>query len=477
MPSSALLSLLLSCTSPTVPTHHPAGDGGAADGGGADTGFTSDGGGSGADTAGDGGGDTAGDGGGDTAGDGGAAGGGGDTGPEIVPGIDPTPPGLCHVTVDCGGVAIPDEPKLGCSMTVADSEGRTVYDDHAGLELRGRSSLGAPKHQYAVELWDADGNAQSANLLDMGADADWVLNGAWYDRDLLRNTLGYDLFRAAGDVGTLSTPRYAPESRYCDLQLDGTWIGIFMLVEKIKQDDDRIDLAPDDGSGSAFVLKLDDTGTIHSNALGYGGWKVVSPADPTPTQLAGISATLDDWEAVATRQPALLGEVVDVDDFIDLILLEELVKNNDAFFLSLHLWKDVDGKLELSPWDLDLSLGQPSYNDNENPESWLLYRPSLVASLSSVPGFDARLAARWAELRGGPWATDEILARIDTYQATMGADAIAHNFEVWPIGDVDFGGYLYPVSSYAEEDARVRAFLEARLTWMDTNVDRWSEGS
>ena len=82
------------------------------------------------------------------------------------------------------------------------------------------------------------------------------------------------------------------------------------------------------------------------------------------------------------------------------------------------------------------------------------------------------MAARWAELRAGVLAEDAILARIDAMQATMG-DAIDRNFERWPIEQIGYGNYFYPVSSYAEEDAHVRAWLGERLRWMDENVAAW----
>lgn len=430
---------------------------------------------------------TAGDSGlGSTSPDGGSSG-GTDSGPvddpvddpvETIPDAEAPPLGMCHVTLDCE-TKIPDGYKILCAMTVLDSDGDVYWDGDAGVELRGRSSLNAPKHQYSVELWDAEGNEASANLLGMGRESDWVLNGNYYDRSLIRNPLAYDLFRAAGQVGSAKAAgqvRYAAEHRYCDLSLDGEWLGIYSLMERVKRDDDRLDIAADDGTGQSFILKLAESDYLHANNLGYGGWKVVYPSVPDASQQAGINAWLDGFELAATTSPDQLADWVDVDSTIDLILLEELFKNNDAYFLSLILWKDLDGVMQWTPWDLDLSLGQPSYNDNENPASWILYRPTMPAAFSGIDGFDARLVARWAELRAGPWATDQILARIDTYQATMGAKAIARNFDVWPIDEIAFGDYLYPVSSYAQEDAAVRAWVAERADWMDTEVGLWSNG-
>ena len=170
---------------------------------------------------------------------------------EQVPGVDPAPPGSCTLVLECG-VDIPDEPKVDCDLTVLSDAGDLQYQGPAGVELRGRSSGSAPKHQYAVELRDEAGDDLSVNLLGMGGDADWVLNGLYYDRSLMRNALAFELFNA------MDPARYAPEARYCTLELDGAPQGVYLLTERVEADDDRIVLPEDDGTGSIFVLKLDD---------------------------------------------------------------------------------------------------------------------------------------------------------------------------------------------------------------------------
>jgi len=392
-----------------------------------------------------------------------------DTAVEHIVGEGDPPPRLCYIDLACPG-EIPDEPKIDCSIEIDDGQGEIVYAGGAGVELRGRSSLSAPKHQYSVELRHPDGSEAPTDLLGMGAESDWVLNGMYYDRALFRNALAYDLFAA------MHPARHAAETRYCDLRLDGTWLGVFLLTERIKRDDDRVPIPVDDGTGASFVVKLDDSGGLHDNALGNGVWAPVSPSEPTAEQVAGMRGLLSAWESAASTDPNSLDAHLDLDAWADLVLLEELFKNNDAYYLSLHIWRPPEGPIHVSPWDLDLALGQPSYNNNEDPESWVLYRPPLVGSLAAIDGWDERLASRWAELRAGPLDRDAIHARIDAYQTTMGP-AIDENFAVWPIDSIQFGSdYLYAVSSYAEEDARVRAWIDARLAWMDDEVGRWSAG-
>ena len=118
------------------------------------------------------------------------------------------------------GQPIPDEPKIPCSIVIEDGHGELQYEGPVGVEKRGRSSQAFPKPQYGVELWVGPAEDASANLLGMGRDSDWILNGAWIDRALFRNKLAYDLFQSFG-----GPERFAPESAFCELTLDDEWRG------------------------------------------------------------------------------------------------------------------------------------------------------------------------------------------------------------------------------------------------------------
>jgi len=81
-------------------------------------------------------------------------------------------------------------------------------------------------------------------------------------RDVLAYKIGRDL------------NRYAPRTRFCELVLNGNYEGIYVLIEKIKRDNNRVDinkLNPDENSGNdltgGYIIKIDkETGS------GNGGW-------------------------------------------------------------------------------------------------------------------------------------------------------------------------------------------------------------
>ncbi|HJN72967.1 MAG TPA: CotH kinase family protein [Myxococcota bacterium] len=381
-----------------------------------------------------------------------------DSGVEDVPGVAE---GICRIELDCGQ-AIPDEPKIDCDLEIADAEGLVLFDGEAGVEIRGRSSSGFPKKQYAVEL-RRDGEALEVDLFGMGAESDWVLNGAWIDRALTRNKYGYDLYQ------DWSPEHYGPESRTCQLRLDGADWGIYFLVERVKRDAARIDI---DEEG--FVLKLDDQGGIYPNdAVGFGTWAPVHPEAPTTEEISAIQQILASWQAAILDDPDAIFDVLDRDSAIDFVLLQEFMKNNDAYYLSVHLWRDASGLMAFTPWDLDLTFGQPTYNDNVVPTGWILYRPTWVARMTSAEGFSEALAARWFELREGTLSDEAALARFEAQRELLG-DAAYENFEVWVWDDIDFlGGYLPVVEDYDAEVEKIREWIPARLAWIDENIEQY----
>ncbi len=390
--------------------------------------------------------------------------GGTETGPTDSAGETlPSRPGSAALTCP---TAPPLEGKVECALRIDGPNGYTWWEGPAGVGLHGRSSSTFPKPQLAIELRDDTGADVAADLFGMGAEADWLLNGMWIDRALLRNKLAYDLVRALTDGR-----EWAPESVYVELTYNAAYYGVFALVERVERDAARLDIPRDDGTGASFIVKADEAGI--PTTVQYAHWSILYPSVPTRAITSGITARLAILESDLTTANPDMFDTIDLDGAVAFVLIEEAFKNNDAFYLSHHAYVRDNGKIGFVPWDLDLTLGQPSYNDNENPASWIAYRPALPANLGQVAVFRERMASMWAEWRSTELAEDAVNARIDGIVAGLGA-AVERNFVAWPMGNVDFGGTLYAVSTHTDEVARVKAFLRARMIWMDANVAIWS---
>ena len=116
----------------------------------------------------------------------------------------------------------------------------------AGLRVRGSSSSGFPKKPYRLESWDPIDSANvdmDISLLGMPPEADWVLlSPLVFDRGLIRNAL---MYRLSNEID-----RYAPRTEFAEVFVAESgeavglddYAGIYVIVERIERDRDRVDL-------------------------------------------------------------------------------------------------------------------------------------------------------------------------------------------------------------------------------------------
>ena len=147
------------------------------------------------------------------------------------------------VVINTHGQQIPDDYKIIADMGIIyNGEGVrnnltdpfNNYNGKIGIEIRGSSSQMFPKKQYAVETKDANGNDLDVSLLGFPPEEDWILYAPYNDKSLIRDVLVYKL---ANDMG-----RYASRSKFCELVLNGEYMGIYVLFEKIKRDANRVNI-------------------------------------------------------------------------------------------------------------------------------------------------------------------------------------------------------------------------------------------
>ena len=389
------------------------------------------------------------------------------------------------VLLDADG-AIPDEPKVMARMRVVDNgPGRrnapgdsAAYDGWVGIERRGSSSARFPKKQYGVETRHADGRNRDVALLGLPRENDWVLHAPYSDKSLLRNALAYHLGRATG--------RYASRWRFCELVLDGDYRGVYLLLETVKDDGDRVDLADTDRPGGGYLAKLD------KRTGGGETWPSRDPVtrqfvryqfhDPdadalTEAQRDEIEASFDAMEAATASDTTDLSAHLDLGAFVDYVLVSEATKNVDAYRISVYFHRPAAGApLRLGPlWDYNLAFGNADYGDAADPTGFQYATPytsetypipSWLSRVVARDGVQARMRARWAELRRGPFATDSLLAWIDARAAELD-EAQARNFARWPILDEDVWPNATVEGSYPAEVDRLKRWLRDRLAWLD----------
>jgi hypothetical protein len=396
-----------------------------------------------------------------------------------------------------GGSEIPDEPKIKAHMGIIDN-GEGVrnnltdpynnYDGIIGIEIRGNASASFPKKPYGFETRDSTGANLNVMLLGMPRENDWILRAAFIDKTLLRDHLAYYLSRQSG--------RWASRTRHCEVVLNGVYQGVYILTEKIKPDRNRLNIArmdTDDTAGDSltggYIYEIAQSGEDFGLRRRY---KYPKADEITPEQKAYIRNYDDGFRRImrgSTYDDPVDGYPVwiDVDAFIDEILVQEACKNSDAYGWSSLFYKDRLGKLCAGPaWDFDQSLSNSTFNDGPNYQEWIIEKsewdgwlaenhPPFWRKLFAESKFKTQLALRWFSLRAGPYHTDSLIYYIDTNASYLN-EAQKRNFTKWSILGVEIWrstpGWANR-NTYQKEVNYLKEFLLNRLNWMDNQLKKF----
>ena len=122
---------------------------------------------------------------------------------------------------------IKSDVRTACSARLTWPSGQGVDDPaprSAQIKFRGASSQAYDKKSFAVKLDQATG------WLGLAGNREWVLNAAFVDCSLMRHKLSYDLFRS---LGTAAAPRFAAASRFVEVELNGKYHGVYLLMQPV----------------------------------------------------------------------------------------------------------------------------------------------------------------------------------------------------------------------------------------------------
>ena len=386
---------------------------------------------------------------------------------------------------------IGDEPKVPVLMQIIDngpgvrndpSQTTYAYEGLILTEWQGYTGPYYPKKNYDFELIDTLGNDIETSILGMPRENDWIFKAEYLDHTLLKNSITYEMARRMGG--------YAPRTRPCEIILDGDYIGLYVLTEIVKRDANRVDIAK---LSSSDTSGLDLTGgyIIEMNINNVpGDWnspylpinsatcqapvefKHVYPKSENilPQQRDYIRTYVDSMENALLApgfadQDTGYRKFLDVDAFIDFLIVNEFSVNYDSYGRSTYLVKEKDtdgGKLKCGPpWDYDRAM---SYEYPESAQGWVWEIthpywpfPFWWSRMWEDSNYRKQLACRWIMLRQNTLQTEAFMGVIDSLAAQID-EAQERNFRVWN----DLG-----IMTYHENIDSLKSYLVHRLNWID----------
>lgn len=377
------------------------------------------------------------------------------------------------------------------------ANGRAALSDaqsaggNSGVHYRGESSQlgGFNKLNLAFETRNTEGGDKDVALLGMPAGSDWALHASEIDRTFIREQLPHRLFR---DIG-----RYSPRTRPVEVFLNqgggditqADYRGVYILVERIRRGNDRVDIAKLDPTENAepditggFIFKSDksDPGDVVVSTPNAGNFAITYPKEDniTTAQKDYLQNYLRDFE-LALEGPDFADPVIgyaayiDVQSWVDMHVIQELAKEVDSYRFSTFYYKDKGGKIVCGPlWDYDRSFGNVNSSGVDDPEGWWGgpggTRGVFWERLFQDPNFEQLFIDRWQELMDSTLSEPYLNTIID--QMALEVDeAKDRNFSPagpWPLANVTRSHLTFP--TYDEHVDYLRDWIGDRLAWVET---------
>ena len=392
-----------------------------------------------------------------------------------------------------GQVPIPDEPRVYGTMKIIwhpDGSRNYLtdinqpqflnYDGRISIETRGSTSQLQEKKPYGLTtLLPGDEENYNVSILGMPEENDWILNNLAFDQTCMRDFLSYELYELMGN--------YATRRRYCEVMVNGDYKGLYVFLEKIKVDKNRVNVEKMDENCNTFpdvtggyITKADKTtggDSVAWHMTGNYWWADIAyihhypkPQLITEAQHEYIKSVFFDFddaaaahdESLTTGYPA----IVDIPSFIDYMLMTEYISNPDGYVHSTYFHKDRKGKLRAGPlWDCNFALGFEEWDIISEYDVWQFHNISNEGSrfwygMFNSPTYRCYLAKRWEELTqpGHPLNVDFVANRIDEIEAEI-TEGMNRDQQRWHL-----------LWGHSAELAEMKNWIQLRTEWMTSNI-------
>lgn len=423
---------------------------------------------------------------------------------------------------------IQNEPKVAATMELFENKISTL-NTTIGIEYRGSTSFRlSDKKSYGIEAWDASGADTNISLLGYPEGEDFMFTGhvfrasnnsAW-DPTLMHHYLGYKWYASMG--------HYASRSTFVDLELNDEYMGVYIFMEKLKEDNDRIDiddLLPNENDEvnitGGYILKIDKTAggdvapgmplSYYENNWGddakytaqnsfrssYGSDRNPLSYDPftgkkseetyflyeypkadkiSSQQKQYIQKYINDFETALLTDDfntdvRTYTQYIDMESFVDYFIINEITGNIDGYRLSTYMHKDKGGKLKMGPiWDLNIGYdlgGRVPQND------WIINYNTYVPNDLWLIHF------WWKRLMEDPQFKAVLKSRWTTFRANV----LSNNSVIGLIDststylkdngaiDRNYNKWTGVEIHYDDSVNSLKNYMENRLAWMDQTIN------
>ena len=372
--------------------------------------------------------------------------------------------------------------QMSGEIAFMDAEGNVTAINMERINGRGNTSWNVGsvygKYPFNIKL------QEKTDVFGLGNNKKWCIITQVFDESLIRNVLANDLAKAVG-------LEYTPNAENVDVYFNGEYIGTYLLSQKVDLGKNKLIQSED---GYLVECELMERYDAEENKFRTSRGQAIIIKAPDTIDSQKISEIQDYIQRVEDAIYSEDGynsngehysELIDVDSFVKIYLINEFSMNLDGGATSFFMYKDGDDKLKAGPvWDFDWAFGSYEERDGVNlveGTSWYIKNKkmydgndlAIMAKLCTHPEFWQKVKTEWtysfrdyvvAQVEGGSITSiDEYMAK---YEATAAMNFtrydILPNAYVW--GSSDTG------STYEENMEFLKNFYRRRIKFLDENM-------
>ncbi|MDR0877120.1 MAG: CotH kinase family protein [Treponema sp.] len=365
---------------------------------------------------------------------------------------------VIRITTDGGIPVTGKEDYIDARIEIRDANNE-VNNIDGKIEIRGRGNTTwtHPKKPYRIKF------SEKKPLFGLEKAKNWVLLANYQDPTLIMNTIAFEL-------GLRFGVPFPHHYKHVEVILNGVYQGSYLLTELNQVGKGRVEI--DENTG--FLVELDShydkkpkfkTDNIQLPVM------IVSPEDlPDKSGYQFVKDAINELDAAMFSESfpnTNYRDLIDMDVFIDFIMINEIVKNEDFQSpKSVFMYRDgKDGsKIGLGPlWDFDYGFGGAGeyFKDSTGMFYTAEYSKGpghlFFGRFFEDPNFRSRYKERWnekyAEIAGMETFIDQMAASLEKSHKI--------NFKVWWWNKVD----------YKKEIERMKSWWRNRIEYLNKEIN------
>lgn len=349
-------------------------------------------------------------------------------------------------------------------------------DNRLSLQIKGRGNYtwwGFDKKPYRLKL------DTKAPLLGMKKNKHFALLANADDNlGFLRNAVGFELSRQIGLA-------YTPEQRPVEVVLNGDYIGLYFLVEHIRVDENRVNIAEQDDNETdpekvtgGWLVEIDNYEEDAQIRIQEGNGETIRFTYKSPEVLSSVQSDyLRDFVTAtdraiynADKSSTEWEKFIDIDSLVCFYIVQEIVDNAESFHGScyFHKHRGDNTPIVFGPvWDFGNSFQRTTdlfiYQYPPFGQTW-------IGEITKYPRFREAVKRRWREFYASGY--QEIEPFINRLADQIGEAAKA-DASRWP----DYGNpdMQKAKSAYLDLLKKKTGFLLAQ--WGQAGIDTTSGSS